>query len=123
MSCDSMLCTERAMFHLSNKPRGMPRVLVLFMLGFFVILLGIVILAVATLTSGGSASYGGVIFIGPIPIVFGAGPQAAWLILFAILLAALSIVVFLLTRKRVNKEPLIPASLLCRSTCPKMPEL
>jgi len=104
MSWDCMLGTERVMFNVSNKSTRLPRVLVMFILGFFIVLLGIVILAVATLSSGGSASYGGVIFIGPIPIVFGAGPQAAWLILFAIVLAALSIIVFLLTRKRVNKE-------------------
>jgi uncharacterized protein (TIGR00304 family) len=95
-----MLGTERVMFHVNNKSTRVSRVLALFMLGFFIVLLGIVILAVATLSSGGSASYGGVIFIGPIPIVFGAGPQAAWLILFAIMLAALSIIVFLLTRRR-----------------------
>jgi len=104
MSWDCMVVTERVMFHVSNKSARVSRVLVLFMLGLFIVLLGIVILAVATLASGGSASYGGVIFIGPIPIVFGAGPQATWLILFAIVLAALSIIVFLLTRKRMNKE-------------------
>ena len=104
MSWDCMLVTERVMSDVSNKSTKVSSVLVLFMLGFFIVLLGIVILAVATLASGGSSSYGGVIFIGPIPIVFGAGPQAVWLISLAILLAALSIIVFLLTRKRVNKE-------------------
>lgn len=99
-----MLVTERVMFHVSNKSTRVSIVSVLFMLGLFIVLLGIVILAVATLASGGSASYGGVMFIGPIPIVFGAGPQATWLILFAIVLAALVIIVFLLTRKRMNKE-------------------
>jgi uncharacterized membrane protein len=99
-----MLGAERVLFNVSNKSTRVSRVLVLFVLGFFIVVLGIVILAVATLSSGGSASYGGVIFIGPIPIVFGAGPQAAWLILFAIVLAALSIIVFLLTRKRMDKE-------------------
>ena len=98
-----MLVTERVMFHVSNKSARVSGVLVLFMLGLFIVLLGIVILAVATLASGGSASYGGVIFVGPIPMVFGAGPQATWLIVFAIVLAALGIIVFLLTRKRMNK--------------------
>jgi len=99
-----MLVTERVMFDASNKSTRVSSVLVLFMLGFFIVLAGIVILAVATLASGGSSSIGGVIFIGPIPIVFGAGPQAVWLILFAIVLAALSITVFVLTRKRMNRE-------------------
>ena len=104
MSWDRMMFTERGMFHVVNKSTGVSRVLVLFMLGFFIVLLGIVILAVATLSSGGSTSYGGVIFIGPIPIVFGVVPPAVWLILFAIVLAAVSVIVFLLTRKRMNKE-------------------
>ncbi|MGD0495577.1 MAG: DUF131 domain-containing protein [Candidatus Bathyarchaeia archaeon] len=72
-----MLVTERVMFHVNNKSARVSRVLVLFMLGLFIVLLGIVILAVATLASRGSASYSGVIFIAPIPIVFGAGPEAA----------------------------------------------
>ena len=99
-----MLGTGRVTFHVSSKSTRVSTASLLFILGFFIVLLGIIILAVATLASGGSASYGGVIFIGPIPIVFGAGPQAAWLILFAIMLAALSVIIFFLTRKRVNKE-------------------
>ena len=101
-----MPVAKRVMFHVRKESARVSRVsvLVLFMLGLFIVLLGIVILAVATLASGGSVSYGGIIFIGPIPIVFGAGPQATWLILFAIMIAALSIIVFLLTRKRMNKQ-------------------
>jgi uncharacterized membrane protein len=82
------------------------RVLALFAVGFFTVLLGIIILAVAALVSGDSGSFGGAIFIGPIPVVFGAGPQAAWLILLAILLAALSVVILVLTRKRMEKAAL-----------------
>jgi uncharacterized membrane protein len=94
----------------SDEATGGSRVLALFVLGFFIVLLGIIILAVATLVSGGSASYGGVIFIGPIPIVFGAGPRATWLISFAIVLAALSIIVFLLMRRRTWKAVLYSSS-------------
>ena len=99
-----MLASGRIVHQLSDEATGLSRALALFLFGFFIVLLGIIILAVATLASGGSASYGGVIFIGPIPIVFGAGPQATWLILFAIVLSALSIIVFVLTRKRMNKS-------------------
>jgi len=71
------------------------------MIGSFIILLGIVILTIAAIISGGgSTSYGIIIFIGPIPIVLGAGPGAPWMILFAIILAALSIVVFQLMHRR-----------------------
>ena len=50
--------------------------------------------------SGDSASFGGVIFIGPFPIVFGAGPDAVWLVAIAITIAVVSIVVFLTMRRR-----------------------
>jgi len=99
-----MLVSDRIVRQLGDEATGLSRVLVLFLLGFFTVLLGIVILVVATFASGSSASYGGVVFIGPIPIVFGAGPQATWLILFAIVLSALSIIVFFLTLNRMNKS-------------------
>lgn len=79
------------------------RVIMLFFIGFFIILAGIIITVAAALLFGeGTGSFGGFIFIGPIPIVFGAGPGAAWLSLFAIILGILSIILFLmLWRKRI----------------------
>lgn len=69
-------------------------------LGFLLVFVGILILAVASF-SGGSGSFSAVIFIGPFPIVFGAGPDVYWLILIGILLAILSIVFFyVLVRKK-----------------------
>jgi len=88
-----------------SKPRTSHRLFALIVLGFLAILAGIIVVMIATiLSSSGSASFGGIIFIGPIPIVFGAGPSAQWLILFAIILAGLSIVMFLMMRKRYAKE-------------------
>jgi uncharacterized membrane protein len=92
--------------HADNGATRASRALVLFVVGFFIAFLGIIILAVAALVPGGSASYGGVIFVGPIPIVFGAGPQATWLILFAIVLAVLTVVIFVLMRRRGTGEAL-----------------
>jgi uncharacterized membrane protein len=90
-----------------SEPQTSRRLFLLFVLGFFIIVAGIVVVMVAAvLSSSGSASFGGIIFIGPIPIVFGSGPGAQWLILFAILLAVLSIVMFLITRRRSDKEGL-----------------
>ena len=71
-------------------------VLILAFLLFFV---GMIILAVASV-SNGSGSFSAVIFIGPIPIVFGAGPDAYWLILIGILLAVISMVFYVLIRKK-----------------------
>jgi uncharacterized membrane protein len=83
------------------------RFIKLFFAGFLLILLGVIILMAATLLSGsGNASFGGVIFIWFFPIVFGAGPEAHWLILFAVILAVLGVIVFLVTRKTVGKSGL-----------------
>jgi len=53
--------------------------------------------------SGGSASFGGFMFVGPILIVFGAGPGATWLVLFAIILVIISIILFLMMRRNAEK--------------------
>ncbi len=60
-------------------------------IGFLLVFIGIIILAIASVFSS-SGSFSVVIFIGPFPIVFGAGPDAYWLILIGIILAVLSIV-------------------------------
>ncbi len=71
-------------------------------IGFGLIFIGIIILIVS-LAQNGSGSVGGVIFIGPIPIVFGAGPDAGWLIVISIVLTAVSIILFLILNKRRKK--------------------
>ena len=76
------------------------RFFMLLMLGFAVVIVGIILVIVASLLGGGSASVGGVIFIGPFPIVFGAGPDAAWLITISIVISIVMIVVFALMRRR-----------------------
>jgi uncharacterized membrane protein len=84
-----------------NDENAMPhRFLALFILGFLLTLIGIIILIVATTFYGeGSANFVALIFIGPIPIVVGAGPQAGWMVLFAIVLAVLSVIMFLVMRR------------------------
>jgi uncharacterized membrane protein len=79
------------------------RFIILFFIGFLIILVGVIItVAAALLFSGGTAGIGGFILIGPFPIVFGAGPGAPWLALFAIILGILSIILFLvLWRRRI----------------------
>ncbi len=73
------------------------RFMVLFFLGVFIILAGITITVAVTLLFGESAgSFGGFILIGPFPIVFGVGPEATWLALFAIIIGILSVILLLL---------------------------
>lgn len=82
-----------------------PRILMLFVAGFFIVFVGIIILIVATLFyGGGSASFGALIFIGPIPIVVGAGPETVWMILFVLILAVLSIMMLLIMHKGIAKK-------------------
>ena len=73
------------------------------LLGIVLVFVGLVILVVASLVFGGSGSVGGIILIGPIPIVFGAGPDASWLIVISIILAVLSLVLFLVMNRRLRR--------------------
>lgn len=76
------------------------RLLGLLLLGVALVLVGIVVLAVASVFFSSSTSVGVVVFIGPFPIVFGSGPNAAWLIIIGIILAVLSVLLFLVMNRR-----------------------
>jgi uncharacterized membrane protein len=74
-------------------------------LGFILVFVGItIILASAMLYGGDSASFGAVIFVGPFPIVVGAGPEATSLVLLGIILAVLSVIVFLVMNRRIRES-------------------
>ncbi len=79
------------------------RLLGFLILGIALVFVGIAVLVVASLALGGSGSVGGVIFIGPFPIVFGAGPNADWLIVISVILGVLSIILFLVMNRRVRR--------------------
>jgi uncharacterized membrane protein len=72
-------------------------------LGVALVFIGVIVLAVASVVLGGSGSGGVVIFVGPFPIVFGKGPDAAWLVTIGIVIAALSIVLFLIMNRRIGR--------------------
>lgn len=59
--------------------------------GFLVVVLG------AFLQSGGSASSGGFILIGPIPIVFGSGPNSGILATVALVITVVMVVVYVVS--------------------------
>lgn len=65
-------------------------ILIIFV-GFAVVFLG------AFLGSGGSSSSGGFILIGPIPIVFGSGPNSGLLASAAVAISAVMIVLYLVS--------------------------
>jgi uncharacterized membrane protein len=79
------------------------RLFSLLILGIALVLIGIVVLVIVPMVLGSSGSVGVVILIGPFPIVFGSGPNASWLILIGIILAFVSIVLFLVMNRRIGR--------------------
>ena len=75
----------------------------LLLLGIALVFAGIAVIVVATVVLGGSGSVGGVILIGPIPIVFGAGPEAGWLIAVGIAFTIISVALFLVLNRRARR--------------------
>ncbi len=73
-------------------------------LGLALVIVGIAVLVVASVVLGGSGSLGGIILIGPIPIIFGAGSNSTWLIIISLILAVLSATLFVLLSRRARKE-------------------
>lgn len=80
--------------------------LVLLVAGFLTFFVGMILLAVAAslLRQGNSASFGVIIFLGPFPIVVGAGPQRVLVLLIAVLIAVLTVTALLLVRKRTRRQ-------------------
>lgn len=97
MSKDITKCSNEA-------ARRASKIFLLFIIGFLIVFVGIAILLFALVFSGGSVDVGGVIFIWFIPIVFGVGPHAFLMILFATILAVLSIIMFLILRRGAEKS-------------------
>jgi len=76
-------------------------VLALFVTGILAIVTGMMLMVIAASSSGSSSSgVGAVIFLGPIPVVIGAGPGTVWILLVAVLISILIIMAFLLRRER-----------------------
>jgi uncharacterized membrane protein len=79
------------------------RLLSFLLLGITLVFVGIAILVVASFVFGGSGSVGGVILIGPIPIVFGAGPDAGWLLAISVIFTVVSLILFLVMNRRARR--------------------
>ena len=78
--------------------------LIVLVIGIFLLVSGIIVLIVSIFSSGQeSTSSGIIIFIGPIPIVIGSGPDATWLITITLILAITSLVLFVIMNRRSKK--------------------
>jgi uncharacterized membrane protein len=76
----------------------------LYVTGFIIVFVGVLILVSASMLQGISTSSGVVIFVGPFPIAFGVGPDAPLLILISLILTALSIILFFILRRKPSES-------------------
>ena len=73
----------------------------LLLIGFFLMFAGAVaLMASALLGDDANVSGGAIIFVGPIPIIFGAGPDAFLAIILAAVLTIIGFILFFLMRKQ-----------------------
>jgi uncharacterized protein (TIGR00304 family) len=81
--------------------------------GFVLMFTGIIILIAASVLQGNmDISGGGIVFIGPIPIIFGVGPNAYLAILLAAILTIIGFLVFFWLRKKVTVARFLSRALL-----------
>jgi uncharacterized membrane protein len=80
------------------------RIMSLLLAGIALVFVGIAVIVVASLIFGNDGSVGGVILIGPIPIVFGSGPNAAWLIGIGVVLTLISVAVFFILNRHAKRS-------------------
>ena len=72
----------------------------LFFVAFAAIFIGMLLMALGSLPSGGGVSGGAIILIGPIPIILGSGPYSVPLIALAAVVTIAALVFFLFLRRR-----------------------
>ncbi len=78
--------------------RGFP---ILFVLGFFLVFVGILVMMLAALLSSvGQVSGGGFIFIGPFPIGFGFSPYSPIILALAVILTVVALILFWVSARR-----------------------
>jgi len=98
-----MVMRQKIVKSVDNESNRFQKFFMLFLIGFSMIVAGIILMVIAVLFGDSSVSFAAFIFIGPFPIVVGAGPEALWMVLFTIILAVLSIVMFLILRREIEK--------------------
>ncbi len=81
-----------------------PRYLFLvLMAGFVLILIGMLVFITGSMFDNGSSSSSVVVvFVGPVPIVFGASYNIEWIVLGSLIIAALSLLAFIFIRRKVG---------------------
>jgi len=76
----------------------------MFLIGLLLMFAGVIVLVVSALLGGnGTVSGGAIIFVGPIPIVLGAGPHAFLAVVLAAVLTVIGFAVFFWMRRQFSK--------------------
>jgi len=76
----------------------------LFLLGFVLMFVGMVVIMIAVVLFGASMDVGTIIWIFPLPpIGFGTGPYALWAILLVVALTVLGLFLFIMLRKKHDR--------------------
>ncbi len=74
-------------------------------LGFMLIFVGVIVIAASALFSGDSnVSGGAIIYVGPIPIIVGAGTDPFLAMMLAAVLTIIGFIVFFWMRRQVPKD-------------------
>jgi uncharacterized membrane protein len=74
----------------------------LFAVGVLIILAGLILIFAGSMGQG-SASAGGVVFVGPFPIAFGAGPEGGDLALMSVVIGGVMVALLLIWGWRLAK--------------------
>jgi uncharacterized membrane protein len=80
------------------------RTLALLLFGISLIAIGIAVIVLVSIYLGRSVSAGGIILIGPIPIVFGAGQDTWLLVSFGIIITIISSILFWIFNKKLKRD-------------------
>ncbi|HUH99873.1 MAG TPA: DUF131 domain-containing protein [Nitrososphaerales archaeon] len=64
-------------------------------LGMAMIFVGFIVVTFGVLSGGGSSATGGFILIGPIPIIFGSGPNSGTLVAIGVVITIVMVVAYL----------------------------
>ena len=76
----------------------------LFLFGFVLTVVGVIVIMVSALLGGDAdVSGGAIIFVGPIPIILGAGTDSFLAIVLAAVLTIIGFIVFFWMRRQVSK--------------------
>ena len=96
----SWLCTN-CTSKKEDLPSTQPPILLktLILIGLIILIVGVALLTISTITQAGSISSVGVVIVGPIPILIGSGPDIMILAPIAVILTVIAITLFLLFQK------------------------